>query len=177
MKKAQKQALAVGAGVAAIAAAAAGVYMMTGKNAKNRKKVAKWATDLQEDVILDLNKAGKATKATYNKIIDSAAANYKGLKNVSTAELAAVASELKSSWDNISAELNTASKNIRRVVPKVAKRAVKQAKKVIKKVAKKTVKKASAKPAAKKAAKKVVKKVVKKVAKKATKKSAPKRRR
>ena len=80
------KALAVGAGIAAIAAAAAGVYMMTGKHAKNRKKVAKWATDLQEDVILDLNKAGKATKATYNQIIDAAAANYKGWKNVSAAE-------------------------------------------------------------------------------------------
>ena len=146
MKKSQKQAMAVGVGVAAIAAAAAGVYMMTGKNAKNRKKVAKWASDLQEDVILDLNKAGKATKATYNKIVDTAAANYQGLKNVSTAELAAVAGELKSSWDNISAELSNASKNVRRVVPKVAKQA--------KKVVKKTVKTVSAKPAVKKATKK-----------------------
>ena len=145
MKKSQKQVMAVGAGVAAIAAAAAGVYMMTGKNAKNRKKLAKWASDLQEDVILDLNKAGKATKATYNKIVDTAAANYQGLKNVSTAELAAVAGELKSSWDNISAELSNASKNVRRVVPKVAKQ-------VVKKVAKKTTKTVSAKPAAKKSA-------------------------
>ena len=164
MKKAQKQALAVGAGVAAIAAAAAGVYMMTGKNAKNRKKVAKWANDLQEDVILDLNKAGKATKATYNKIVDAAAANYKGLRNVSSADLTAMAGELKSSWDKISAELETASKSVRRVVPKVAKRAAKQVKRAVKK----TVKKVSAKP---------TKKTVRKVAKKATKKAAPKRRR
>lgn len=162
------KALAVGAGIAAIAAAAAGVYMMTGKHAKNRKKVAKWATDLQEDVILDLNKAGKATKATYNQIIDAAAANYKGLKNVSAAELAAVAGELKSSWDHISSELSATSKNIRRVVPKVAK----QARKAVKKTAKKVP--------AKKAVKKVVKKVAKKVAAKATKKvvkKATKRRR
>ncbi len=172
MKKNQKIALEVGAGVAAIAAAAAGVYFMTGKHAKNRKKVAKWATNLKEDVVLDLNKAGKATKETYTKIVDSAAKNYKGLKNVSTAELAAVAAELKGSWDNISAELNQASKNIKRVVPKVAKAAAKTAKKT----AKKAVSKAAPKKAVAKA-KKVAKKTVKKVVKKATKKAAPKRRR
>ncbi|HEX3100055.1 MAG TPA: hypothetical protein VHQ41_03755 [Patescibacteria group bacterium] len=159
MKKNQKKALAVGAGVAAIAAAAAGVYMMTGKHAKNRKKVAKWATNLQEDVIIELNKAGKASKQTYNKIVDNTAKSYKGLKNVSAAELTAVAGELKSSWDNINAELSKASKNIRKVVPKVAKQAAKTAKKVAKKAA----------------PKKAVKKAVKKVAK-ATKKATKRRR-
>jgi adenylate kinase len=173
MKKNQKQALAVGAGVAAIAAAAAGVYMMSGKNAKNRKKLAKWATNLQEDVIIDLNKAGKATKETYNKIVDSAAKNYKGLKNVSAAELTAVAAELKSSWDKINAEISTASKNIKKVVPKVAKQATKKS---VKKVApKKAVKKSAPKKATpKKAAPKKVTKVAKKAA---PKKTASKKRR
>lgn len=161
MKKNQKIALEVGAGVAAIAAAAAGVYFMTGKNAKNRKKVAKWANNFKEDVVLDLNKAGKVTKQTYAKIVDTAAQNYKGLKNVSAAELTAVAAELKSSWDNISAELSNASANVRKVVPKVAKVAAKTAKKTAKSVTKATPKKA---------AKKVAKKT-------ATKKAAPKRRR
>lgn len=141
MKKNQKRAIAVGAGVAAIAAAAAGVYMLTGKNAKNRKKVAKWATDLKEDVILDLNKAGKASKDTYNKVVDAAVKNYKGLKNVNSAELTAMASELKSSWDKISAELSKASKTVRKVVPKKVKRVAKKvSKKVVKKAAKKVKK-------------------------------------
>lgn len=160
MKKNQKRALEVGAGIAAVAAAAAGVYFMTGKNAKNRKKVAKWASNLQEDVILDLNKAGKATKATYNKIVDSAAKNYKGLKNVSATELAAMASELKSSWDTISAELSTASQSVRKAIPKVAKAAKATAKKTVaKKVASK------AKKAVVKVAKKATKKTVKKTSK------------
>ncbi len=160
MKKNQKRALEVGAGIAAVAAAAAGVYFMTGKNAKNRKKVAKWASNFQEDVILDLNKAGKATKATYNKIVDSAAKNYKGLKNVSATELAAMASELKSSWDTISAELSTASQSVRKAIPKVAKAAKVTAKKTVaKKVASK------AKKAVVKVAKKATKKTVKKTSK------------
>ena len=139
MKKNQKKALAVGAGLAAIAAAATGVYMLTGKNAKNRKKVAKWAGDLQNDVVKELNKAGKVTKQTYNKVVDSAVKNYKGLKNVSTAELALVASDLKGSWDAISQEVTAASKTVRRVVPKAARKIAKKvsvggsAKKVAKK--------------------------------------------
>lgn len=151
MKKGQKQALAVGAGLAAIAAAAAGVYMMTGKNAKNRKKVAKWVGDMQKDVVTELNKAGKATKATYNKVVDTAVKNYEGLKNVSTAELALAAADLKNSWDSISAELNAASKAVSKVVPKTAKSLVKTV--TAKKSAKKTTAKASQKKAVKKSKK------------------------
>ncbi len=80
MKKSQKQAIAIGAGVAALAAAATGVYFMTGKNAKNRKKVAKWMGDMQKDVVQELNKAGKASQAVYNKTVDTVAKNYAGLK-------------------------------------------------------------------------------------------------
>lgn len=167
MKKSQKQALAVGAGLAAVAAAAAGVYMMTGKNAKNRKKVAKWATNLEKDVVAELNKAGKATKATYAKIVDTAAANYKGLKEVSTQDLAIVANELKSSWDVINSELQNARKTVTKVVPKTAKT-------IVKKVSKVTAKAAPKKAAKKKTAKKVAK-AVKKAVKTAKKKAAPKK--
>ncbi len=140
MKKSQKQALEIGAGVAALAAIAGGVYMMTGKNAKNRKKVAKWVGNLQDDVVKELNNAGKVTKTVYNKAIDTATKNYEGLKNVSAVELAAVAADLKSSWDRINSEVATVSQTVRRVAPKrvVAKKAV--------------AKKAATKPAAKKAA-------------------------
>ncbi len=141
MKKTQKQALAVGAGLAAVAAAATGVYMLTGKNAKNRKKVGKWVNDFQDDIVKELNKAGKVTKATYNKVIDTATKQYAGLKNIKAVELASVAAELKGHWDNISSELQAASSNVRRAVPKSVQRAV----------SKKTVsKKAPAKKAASK---------------------------
>jgi uncharacterized protein YpuA (DUF1002 family) len=144
MKKNQKQALEIGAGLAAVAAVAAGVYMMTGKNAKNRKKVAKWVGNLQTDVVRELDKAGNVTKATYNKVVDATAKNYKGLKDVSAVELASVAADLKSNWDRINAELSNASQSVRRVVPK--RTAVKKA------PAKKAAPKRAAAPAAKKTA-------------------------
>ena len=145
MKKTQKKALAVGAGIAAVAATAAGVYMLTGKNAKNRKKLGKWVNNMQDEIVNELGKAGKITKATYHKVIDSAAKNYKGLKNVSTAELAAVAAELKSNWDTISSELQSATKSVKKAAPKAVKKITKRvtgrgaARKAAKKVAKKKV--------------------------------------
>lgn len=149
MKKSQKQALAVGAGLAAIAAAATGVYMMTGKNAKNRKKVSKWVGDVQSDIVKQLNKAGKVSKQAYNKVVDTAMKNYKGVKNISADELALVASDLKSSWDAISKEVTSASKIVRKVVPKAAKNI---AKKVSGNSSKKTAKKVTKKAAPKKQA-------------------------
>ena len=154
MKKTQKKALAVGAGIAGLAAAAAGVYMLTGKNAKNRKKLGKWVNNMQDEIVDELNKAGKITKSTYHKVIDTAAKNYKGLKNVSAGELALVAAELKSNWDTISAELQAASKSVQRAAPKTARKIAKRvmgggAKKTAKAPAKKTAKKAPAKKTAK----------------------------
>lgn len=118
MKTSQKQGLAVAGGLAALAAAATGVYFMTGKNAKNRKKVAKWMGDMQKDVVSELSKAGKASQATYNKAIDVVAKNYVGLKNISAGELANAAAELKSSWDTIKAEMDGAVTTVKRVAPK-----------------------------------------------------------
>ena len=104
---------------------------------------------------------GKASKKTYDQVVDTVVKNYKNIKTISAPELAAVAADLKTSWKAIEAEMNNAKKTVQRVVPKTAKSVVKAAKKVQKAV--------TAKPA-----KKVAKKVVKKVA---AKKAAPKRRR
>lgn len=149
MKKSQKKALAIGGSLAALAAAAAGVYMMTGKNAKNRKKVAAWGEKMRKDVIKELHRAEKNSQATYNQVVDTVAKQYKGLKNVSGPELAATTAELKKSWDLIKSELENAGKTVRKIVPKAKKsvaRAVKVTKKAMtKKAIKKAVKKAAKK--------------------------------
>ncbi|MEZ4180015.1 MAG: hypothetical protein R3B41_00640 [Candidatus Doudnabacteria bacterium] len=140
MNKSQKQTIAVGASLAAIAAAAAGVYMLTGKNAKNRKKLAKWANDMQKDIVKELKQGSKATKAHYNKVVENVAKEYKKLKKVDTAEVIAMAAELKSHWDAISKEFkSTASKVSKAVSKSPAKKTTK--KKVAKKVKKTVTKK------------------------------------
>jgi enoyl-[acyl-carrier-protein] reductase (NADH) len=118
MKKSQKQALAVGAGVAALAAAAGAAYMLTGKNAKNRKKVATWAKNMEKDVLKELKKVKQNSQSAYNQAVDTVVKNYKAAKKVKAPELAAVASDLKSHWDVIRMELENASKTVRRIKPK-----------------------------------------------------------
>lgn len=143
MKKTQKRALAVGAGVAAIAAAAVGTYFLTGKHAKNRKKLAKWAGQMQADVAKEVSKASKVTRANYNKVVDQVAKNYKGIKSVSAPELNALVSDLKKHWDVINSEVSAASASVKKIVPKAVKSVAKKVKvsSAKKKVAKKASKK------------------------------------
>ncbi len=144
MKKSQKKAVAVGAGVATLAAAAAGAYFFAGKKgAKNRKKVSTWTSKAKREVMSEVGKMKNVSKQTYNKTVDSVLGNYKNIKNVDTKELMAVTNELKGHWDAIAGEVERARKQVARVLPQ-PKRAV----------AKTAPKKAAKKSPAKKAAKK-----------------------
>lgn len=136
MKKSQKQALGISAGVAALAAAATAVYFMTGKNAKNRKKVAKWAQDMRKDVVRELKKANQASQNAYHKAIDVAAKNYRGLKNIDKRELAIAVAELKKHWDLIRSEMAAAGRTVKRITPKAVKSVKRKVK--VRKIAKKT---------------------------------------
>jgi hypothetical protein len=118
MNKGQKQAVAVGAGVAALAAAATAAYFLTGKNAKNRKKLATWASKMQKDVVTELKKVKKGSQAAYNQAVDTVVKNYKTAKKVSAPELAAMAKDLKAHWDVIRLELENAGRTVRKVRPK-----------------------------------------------------------
>jgi len=122
MNKAQKRALGIGAGVAALAAAATAVYFTTGKNAKNRKKIATWAKQMQADVVKELNKVKKDSRAAYNQAVDEVARNYKAAKKVTGPELAALVTELKGHWDVIRGEMASAQKKVKRVTAKSSKR-------------------------------------------------------
>jgi uncharacterized protein with gpF-like domain len=95
--------------------------MMTGKNAKNRRKVAVWANRMEKDVLAELKKVKKGSQAAYNKAVDTVAKNYKAAKKVSAPELAVVAADLKGHWNVIRQELEGASKIVRRIKPKAAK--------------------------------------------------------
>jgi hypothetical protein len=117
MKKSSKKAIAVGAGVAALTAAAVGTYFLTGKHSGNRKKVKKWAGDMQKDVVKQLKKVENVTEAAYKKAVDVAATNYKGLKNISALELANTANELKGHWAVIQKELKSAAKTAKHIRP------------------------------------------------------------
>jgi len=137
-KMTRMEAVEIGAGVlAAVAAAgAAGYYFYGSKDAKkHRSATAKWATGLKKDVIREAKKLKKLDEAAMAAIVDNAANAYKGMQDVTPADLKAAVSELKGNWAQVRKELSRTG---------VAKKSA------AKKAVKKAVKKAPAKKAAKK---------------------------
>lgn len=125
----------IGAGVlAAVAAAgAAGYYFYGSKDAKkHRTATSKWATGLKKDVIREAKKLKKLDEAAMAAIVDEAAKAYKGIQEVTPADLKAAVAELKGNWENVRKELrrtgtkatSSAKKTVKKVAPKkVAKKA------------------------------------------------------
>lgn len=149
MKKQQKVAIGVGAGVAAIAAASAAAMYFTGKKGKVRRaKVAKWAESAKKDVVKQLKTAQNVTKKSFEGAVDSVMDQYKKAKKVDPAELMALAGELKGHWDSIAKEAGSAAKKVVSKVKKEAKTTVNKAKKAV--VKKTPAKKASTKKPSKK---------------------------
>jgi DNA-binding protein HU-beta len=157
----------IGAGIlAAAGAAAAGFYYYGGKEAaKHRRKTAKWANDMKNQVVKEAKKQAKVVakldKQAMAVIVDRASKAYEGVRNVKPEDLMAAANELKQNWQIIEAELASAAKKGGKVAATVAKQSGKAVKKAAKtatksasKTAKKVVKKAAPKKAAKKSAKK-----------------------
>ena len=101
MKRSTK--VGLGAGIAAAAAAAAaGAYFLYGKDgAKNRKKVKSWMVKARADVMQKMEKMEHVSQKRYHELVDAALKGYKNMKEVSPAELAAAAKELKGHWNAI----------------------------------------------------------------------------
>ncbi|HAT68195.1 MAG: hypothetical protein A2481_04100 [Candidatus Yonathbacteria bacterium RIFOXYC2_FULL_47_9] len=122
MKKATTGAkVAVGAGIAALAAFAAAGYFLYGKDgAKNRKKVRGWMLKAKGEVLEGVEKMKDVSEADYKLIVDKVGAKYKAVKNIDPAEVEAMVRELHGHWKNIKKTISPAPKK------KVAKKASKK---------------------------------------------------
>lgn len=88
-------------------AAIAGVYFLLGNNAKkHRKSVRGWYLKAKGEVLEKIELAKNIDKESYMNIIDNVAKRYRKFKNVSSRELSAMVSELRSNWSDIQKELN-----------------------------------------------------------------------
>lgn len=170
----------IAAAVAGVAAAGAASYYYLGmKDAdKHRRKAAKWAKDMQKEVVKKAKKLKKIDEQALRTVIDESVAAYKTLKDVTAEDVDKAANELKSGWEHVAKEVRRVVRDEKAKATAKAGKDVKTVKKVVKAVVKKTV------PAVKAAAKKnvaVLKSKVaakkaapaKKVAKKVAKKAAP----
>jgi hypothetical protein len=102
--KKTKTALKTGAGLAALAAAAAGIYYFYGskEGAVRRKALKGWTVKARGEIMERLEKLENIDREAYNKIVDQVISRYRGVKDVSVGELLALGKELKGHWGNIS---------------------------------------------------------------------------
>jgi len=103
--------VAIGAGVAALAAFAAAGYFLYGKDgAKNRKKVKGWMLKAKGEVLEGVEKMKDVSEEQYAMIVDKVGAKYKAVKNIDPAEVEAMVKELHGHWKNIKKSISPAPK-------------------------------------------------------------------
>ena len=99
--------VAVGAGLVALAAAAAGTYFLYGtkKGAKTRKQIKGWALKAKGEILEKMEELQEINEKTYNKIVDEVKAGYKKVKKIDAKDVEAFGKEMKSHWKGIKAEI------------------------------------------------------------------------
>lgn len=123
---------AIAAGVvAAGAAAAAGYYFYGSKNAKkHRAEAVRFAKSVKNEVVREAKKLKDIDEKVLHGIVDRIAGAYKGTRNVTEEELAALVGELKSNWKKIQAEARGSFGSAKHAAPRKkrpAKRAARKA--------------------------------------------------
>lgn len=117
-----KNAMKIGAGlVAAGAAAAAGYYFYGSKNAKKHRKIAaKWATDMQKEVLKEAKNLKNVSPEKLAVIVDRVAKTYRGARSVKAADVKRAANELKANWEMVKRETK---RTVRKTVSRAKARA------------------------------------------------------
>lgn len=99
-----KEVIGIGAGVAALSAAA---YMLFGPNGKkNQKALRGWAVKMKGEIIEKFEEAKELTEPVYHEIIDKVQSKYSKLKNIDQDELAEVVGEIKKNWKALKKEVS-----------------------------------------------------------------------
>ncbi|MEK7173669.1 MAG: hypothetical protein AAB710_01145 [Patescibacteria group bacterium] len=106
-----KKESAVGLGLAALAAAAAGAYFLYGKSTpKQKKKIKGWMLRMKGEVMDGLEGLRDVSEESYDKIVDKVSKKYEQAKNIDKSEVDAISKELKGYWKNISKHVMQATK-------------------------------------------------------------------
>jgi hypothetical protein len=116
----------VGAGVAALAAGAGLAYYLTTHpevKKKAKKSIDKWMGLMHREMVSQMKKMKKMSKADYVKLVDAMAKKYVKLHKVGNAEMAKLTKEMKAHWALLEKEAVLLKKD---VVKKVAKKVAKK---------------------------------------------------
>lgn len=99
---------AIGVGIAALAAGAAGAYFL--QSAKNRKKLKGWMLKMKGEALEKIENLKEISEPVYHRAIDEAGRRYQVLKHIDQKELAQIVKELKGHWKHINKKISKKSK-------------------------------------------------------------------
>ncbi len=106
--------VAIGVGIAALAAAAAGAYYLYGteKGPQRRRAMKSWMLKMKAEVMDEIENIKDLNEEMYKNAISKIADKYSKLKNIDAAEVMALAMRMKGHWKDISKDINQSTKLI-----------------------------------------------------------------
>lgn len=105
----------VGAGVAVLGAASAGVYYLFGPKAKaHQKKALALMAKMKKEVSGEVKKVEKITKPVYHKVVDTVSSNYAKQYKIHSGDAKAFAKKLKSEWKEANKVLKKTVKKLKK---------------------------------------------------------------
>jgi uncharacterized protein (DUF305 family) len=119
---------AVGVGIAALAAAAAGAYYLYGSDSakEHRKSIKSWALRVKADVMDEIQEMKEVNEAAYREVVAKVGKKYKDIKGMDQDELAALVARLQGHWNDIKGEIEMAGRDTGHTAKKVARKTVKE---------------------------------------------------
>jgi len=116
--------VAIGAGLAALAAAAAGTYFLYGtkKGAKARKQIKGWSLKAKGEILEKMEKLGEINEKVYNQVVDEVKAGYKKVKSIDAKDVEAFGKEMKAHWKGIKGEIEKKAKGKKKKASKKGKK-------------------------------------------------------
>ncbi len=107
--------VAIGAGVAALAAAS--YYFFGPQGQKHRKTAKGWMLKMKAEIVEKMEGAKEMTQSAYDTIVDTVAAKYNKYP-----EAAAMVNLLKKQWKGIASSTKTGKKAVKKTVAKAVKK-------------------------------------------------------
>lgn len=104
VKKGGSKKVAIGAGIAALTAAAIAYLLVGPQGKKNRKILRGWVIKMKGDIVEKLENVKDITEPVFNRIVDEVAGKYQKIKNISPADLEEAVKEIKRQWKILAKE-------------------------------------------------------------------------
>ncbi len=99
-----KAKMAIGAGIAAMTAAAIAYFLVGPDGKKNRKKLQGWVIKMKGEIVEKLEAAKEITQPVFEKIVTQVAEKYKKVKHIRPEDLEHAVAEIKKQWKSIAKE-------------------------------------------------------------------------